>query len=73
MIVPLSDAVAITVPSLLNVMQDKGDLCASTTLMASSFIASKMRISPEVGDIWVLFGGTCAGAETAFCGNGYAR
>lgn len=49
--VPLSDAVAIIVPSLLNIMQDSGDLCASTTLIASSFEASNSRISPEVGEI----------------------
>ena len=50
-IVPLSDAVAMTLPSLLKMMHERGDLCASTTLMASSLIASKIKISPDVGEI----------------------
>lgn len=49
MIVPLSDAVANIVPSLLRVMHERGDLCASTTLIASSLRVSKMRTSPVVG------------------------
>lgn len=49
MMVPLSEAVARSVPVLLRVMQESGDRWASTTLMASSFRASKMRTSPLVG------------------------
>lgn len=74
MMVPLSEAVARIVPSLLNAMHDKGDLCASTTLTASSFTASKIRTSPDVGGTWVAFGGACEGGAkevaAAFCGNG---
>lgn len=61
MIVPLSDAVASSVPSLLSVMHANGDRCASTTLMASSFRVSKIRTSPLVGVICVLPGGAWAG------------
>jgi hypothetical protein len=51
MMVPLSEAVARSVPSLFNVIHDSGDRCASTTLMASSFNVSKIRTSPLVGEI----------------------
>jgi hypothetical protein len=61
MIVPLSEAVASRVPSLFKAMHDRGDLCASTTFMASSFWASKMRTSPLVGETWVLAGGAWDG------------
>ena len=61
MMVPLSDAVAIRVPSLLRVMHASGDRCASMTLMASNFTVSKMRTSPVVGVTCVFVGGACAG------------
>jgi hypothetical protein len=74
MIVPLSEAVASIVPSLLNVIHDRGDLWASTTFTASNLTVSNIRTSPVVGGTWVLFGGVCAGGEKeevfAFCGNG---
>lgn len=57
MIVPLSEAVARSVPSLLSVMQASGDRCASTTLIASNFKVSKIKTSPLVGETWVLPGG----------------
>lgn len=74
MIVPLSDAVASIVPSLLNVIQDSGERCASTTLTASSLTASNIKTSPDVGGTCVEFGGACEGGAVeeaaAFCGNG---
>lgn len=77
MIVPLSEAVAKSVPSLLSVIHAKGDRCASTTLIASSFNVSNIKTSPLVGDTWVLPGGAWAGGVKleggAFCGSGYAR
>lgn len=48
-IVPLSDAVARSVPSPLRVIHANGERCASTTLMASSFRVSKIKTSPLVG------------------------
>lgn len=51
MMVPLSEAVARRVPSLFKVIQDKGDRCASMTLMASNFSASNINTSPLVGEI----------------------
>ena len=53
MMVPLSEAVARIVPSLFNTIQDSGDLCASTTLIASSLMVSNKRTSPVVGTICV--------------------
>lgn len=50
MIVPLSEAVARSVPSLLSVIHANGDRCASTTLIASSFKVSKIKTSPLVGE-----------------------
>jgi hypothetical protein len=47
--VPFSDAVANRVPSLLSVMQDSGELCASITFTASILVASYIRTSPLVG------------------------
>ena len=61
MMVPLSEAVARRVPSLFRARHDKGDLCASMTLMASSFWVSKMRTSPVVGGTCVLEGGAWDG------------
>ena len=55
--VPLSDAVASKVPVSLTAIQDRGDRCASTTLIASNLRVSKRRTSPEVGGICVLPGG----------------
>ena len=57
MMVPLSEAVARRVPASLTVMQQRGDRCASTTLMASSFSVSKSRTSPLVGAMCVALGG----------------
>ncbi len=57
MMVPLSEAVARRVPVLLREMQERGERCASATLMASSFRASKSRTSPDVGGMWVEVGG----------------
>ena len=72
--VPLSEAVARRVPASLTVMHDRGDRCASTTLMASSFMVSKMRTSPLVGAMCVVPGGACEGGANedgaAFCGRG---
>ena len=61
MMVPLSEAVASRVPASLMAMHDKGDRWASTTLIASSLSASKMRTSPLVGAICVAPGGACDG------------
>ena len=55
--VPLSEAVARRVPALLRVMQERGERCASTTLIASSLRASNMRTAPLVGGMWVPPGG----------------
>ena len=57
MMVPLSEAVARRVAALLMVMQERGERCASTTLIASSFRASKRSTSPVVGGICVVPGG----------------
>ncbi len=57
MMVPLSEAVARRVPSLLSAMQDRGERWASTTLIASSLTASKRRTSPLVGGMWLAPGG----------------
>jgi len=48
-IVPVSDAVASKVPSLLSAIHDNGERCASTTFIASNFTASKIKTSPVVG------------------------
>lgn len=61
MIVPLSDAVASSVPSLFSVMHANGDRCASTTLIASSFSVSNTKTSPLVGEMCVVPGGAWAG------------
>lgn len=61
MIVPLSDAVAKSVPALLTTMQERGERCASTTLIASSFSASNISTSPVVGGICVVPGGAWDG------------
>lgn len=57
MMVPLSDAVAMSVPSPFSVMHANGDRCASITLMASNFRVSNIKTSPLVGDTCVLPGG----------------
>jgi hypothetical protein len=49
-IVPLSEAVASRVPSLLSVMHASGERCASMTFIASNFEESKIRTSPVVGE-----------------------
>lgn len=49
MIVPLSEAVARSVPSPFSVIHANGDRWASTTLIASSFKVSKIKTSPLVG------------------------
>ena len=61
MMVPLSDAVARSVPALLRAMQERGERCASITFMASSFRASKRRTSPLVGAICDAPGGVWDG------------
>ena len=60
-IVPLSEAVARSVPALLIVMQERGERWASTTLMASSFRASNIRTEPLVGGMCEPPGGACEG------------
>ena len=55
--VPLSEAVARRVPALLTTMQERGERCASTTFIASSFSASNRRTSPLVGGMCVAPGG----------------
>lgn len=71
---PLSEAVARRVPSLLRAIQDRGERWASTTLMASSFTASKRRTSPLVGAMCVAPGGAWDGRDIdgggSFCGRG---
>ena len=74
MIVPLSEAVARSVPASLTIMQERGERCASTTLIASSLRVSKRRTSPLVGAMCVLPGGACDGGAkdegAAFWGRG---
>jgi len=74
MMVPLSEAVARRVPVLLRVTQESGERWASTTLMASSFRASKRRTSPVVGGMWDAPGGAWEGGAKeegrAFWGRG---
>ena len=74
MIVPFSDAVARRVPVLLTTMQERGERCASTTLIASSLSASNRSTSPVVGGICEIPGGAWAGVanedEIAFWGSG---
>ena len=74
MIVPLSEAVARRVPASFTVMHDRGERCASTTLIASSFRVSNKRTSPLVGAIYVTPGGAWDGGAkdegAAFCGSG---
>lgn len=48
-IVPVSEAVASSVPSLFSAMHERGARCAPTTFMALSDNVSKMRTSPDVG------------------------
>ena len=73
-IVPLSEAVARRVPASFKVMHDRGERCASTTLIASSFKVSNKRTSPLVGGICVAPGGAWEGGAkdegAAFCGRG---
>jgi hypothetical protein len=77
MIVPVSEAVASNVPSLFNATQDNGARCASTTFIASSFKASNIMTSPDVGATYVDSGGACEGrlspVSSLGFGNGYAR
>lgn len=56
-IVPVSDAVASSVPSLFSAIHESGALCASTTLRASNFNVSNNRTSPEVGGTYCDGGG----------------
>jgi hypothetical protein len=55
--VPLSEDVASSVPSLFNVINESGDRWASTTFIASNLIVSNMSTSPLVGDMWLFPGG----------------
>lgn len=72
--VPLSEAVARRVPALLRVMQERGERCASITLMASFLSASKIRTEPVVGGMCVFPGGAWDGGAkeegAAFWGRG---
>ena len=74
MMVPLSEAVARRVPASFTVMNDNGERCASTTLIASSFKVSNKRTSPLVGATCVVPGGAWDGGAkdegAAFCGRG---
>jgi hypothetical protein len=76
MIVPVSEAVASKVPSLFKAMQDNGARCASTTFKASSFKASNIKTSPDVGATYVEGGGACDGllspVSSRGFGSGYA-
>lgn len=77
MTVPLSEAVANRVPSLLRARAESGDLCASTTLMASHLNASYKITCPVEGEDEVP-GGACEGGENGVfllvvVGMGYAR
>lgn len=76
MIVPVSEAVAKRVPSLLRAMQDSGERWASMTLTAFKVIVSKIKTSPEVGGTYVERGGACAGRRSPVSslglGKGYA-
>lgn len=73
-IVPLSEAVARRVPASFTVTHDRGERCASTTLIASSFRVSNKRTSPLVGGIYVTPGGAWDGGAkdegADFCGSG---
>ena len=72
MIVPLSEAVARSVPVLLIVIHESGERCASTTLQASSLNVSKRRTLPLVGAMCVALGGIWDGGvkeeDAAFWG-----
>lgn len=57
MIVPVSLAVAKSVPSLFKHMQDKGERWASMTFTALSVNVSNTSTSPDVGDTYVDCGG----------------
>lgn len=72
-IVPVSEAVANNVPSLLRAMHDKGARCASTTFKASSFSASNIKTSPEVGATNVDKGGACDGRLSPVSSLGFGR
>ena len=63
MIVPFSEAVASSVPSLLSAMCDKGLACASIMLICSSFVASYNMTSPLVGAGRLPLGGACGGSS----------
>ena len=47
--VPFSEAVASSVPSLFKAMQDNGELCASMTFAVSNLVASYIMTPPLVG------------------------
>jgi len=75
--VPVSEAVANNVPLLFNAIQDRGDLCASTTFTAFSAIVSNIRTSPEVGATYGVRVGAWDGRlsfeSSRGFGRGYAR
>jgi len=77
MMVPVSEAVARRLPSLLRAMQERGARWASITFIFLRERVSKMRISPDVGGINLETGGACAGRlsvdSSLALGNGYAR
>jgi hypothetical protein len=77
MMVPVSDAVARRVPSLLRAMQESGARCASTTFMFLRDKVSNISISPDIGGTNLDIGGAWAGrlspgSSLAF-GKGYAK
>lgn len=73
---PVSDAVASNVPSLLSAIQESGARWASTTFTAFNSIVSNMRTSPVVGATYVERGGACVGrlspVSSRGFGSGYA-
>src|SRR5437667_11771564 len=75
--VPVSLAVARRLPSLLRLMQLRGDRCASMTFTALSVMASNTSTSPDVGETYVDRGGAWAGllspASSRGFGGGEAR
>jgi len=59
--VPFSEAVASSVPSLFTAIQESGELCAVTMFADSILFASYTKTSPVVGATWPDVGGACDG------------
>lgn len=74
--VPVSLAVARSVPSLLRHMHERGERWASITFTAFSVKVSNTSTSPDVGGTYVDCGGACDGRllsdSSLGLGNGYA-